>query len=151
VSTLNSQGQQFMYRWAAGLIAGLAMTGPVEAAQLTVQVEGAIPGQGAVLIGICSGSLDLRTCSYSQTIQPPAAEFAVLFPEVPEGTYAIAAFQDSNGNNNLDRDPNGVPREPYAFSNGTGRTAPPTFEAARITLKGNAVARVRLARSPFAR
>jgi uncharacterized protein (DUF2141 family) len=140
-----------MFRWVAGVIAGLAITGSVEAAQLTVRVEGAAPGQGAVLIGICSGSLDLRTCSYSQTIQPPVAEFAVLFPDVPEGSYAVAAFQDTNGNSNLDRDPNGVPREPYAFSNGTGRTAPPTFEAARIPVQGNAVARIRLARSPFAR
>ena len=59
-----------------------------------------------------------------------------MFPEVAEGSYAIAVFQDLNGNNSLDRDPKGLPQEPYGFSNGTGRTAPPSFEAARITVTG---------------
>jgi uncharacterized protein (DUF2141 family) len=75
----------------------------------------------------------------------------VVFADLPEGTYAIAAFQDLNGNRNLDRDPRGLPQEPYGFSNGTGRTAPPSFEAARIVVRGEVLARVRLARSPFAR
>jgi len=129
----------------------LVLGGGAEAAQLAVQVEGASPGQGPVLIGICSGSLDLGSCAYSQSVQPPAIEFTVMFPDLPEGSYAVAAFQDTNGNTTLDRDPNGLPREPYAFSNGTGRTAPPSFEAARISVRGNAVARLRLARSPLAR
>jgi uncharacterized protein (DUF2141 family) len=129
----------------------LAMIGAAQGAQLTVRVEGAKSEQGAVLIGVCSGSLDLGSCAYSQSVQPPANEFAVTFPEVPEGSYAIAAFQDTNGNNTLDRDPNGLPREPYAFSNGTGRAAPPSFEAARIVVRGNVVSRIRLARSPLSR
>jgi uncharacterized protein (DUF2141 family) len=133
------------------MIAILMLTYGVEAAPLTVQVEGANPGQGPVLVGICSGSLDFGSCRYSQNVQPPAAEFQVLFPDVLEGSYAIAVFQDTNGNNNLDRDQRGLPLEPYGFSNGTGRTAPPSFEAARISVAGPTLTRVRIARSPLAR
>ncbi|WP_201863724.1 DUF2141 domain-containing protein [Microvirga soli] len=133
------------------MIAVLMLTTGAEAAPLTVQVEGANPGQGSVLIGICSGSLDLGSCRYSQNVQPPAAEFQVVFPDVQDGFYAIAVFQDTNGNNNLDRDQRGLPLEPYGFSNGTGRTAPPSFEAARISVAGPTLARVRVARSPLAR
>ena len=141
----------FMVRLIAGMLAATAVAGSAAAAQLTVKVEGADPRQGPVLIGICTGSLDLGSCGYNQTIQQPPGDFSVVFRELPEGSYAVAAFQDTNGNNNLDRDPNGLPREPYGFSNGTGRTAPPSFEAARVTVQGNVVARVRLARSPLAR
>ncbi|MCC2653631.1 MAG: hypothetical protein K0R61_1889 [Microvirga sp.] len=140
-----------MLRSTIGMIAILMLTYGVEAAPLTVQVEGANPGQGPVLVGICSGSLDFGSCRYSQNVQPPAAEFQVLFPDVLEGSYAIAVFQDTNGNNNLDRDQRGLPLEPYGFSNGTGRTAPPSFEAARISVAGPTLTRVRIARSPLAR
>jgi uncharacterized protein (DUF2141 family) len=140
-----------MLRTTTGLLAGLLIASGAEAAPLTVQVEGARPGQGAVLVGICSGSLDFGSCRYSQTVQPPAEEFRVVFPEVAEGSYAIAVFQDLNGNNNLDRDSRGLPQEPYGFSNGTGRTAPPSFEAARINVAGPTTARVRIAKSPLAR
>jgi uncharacterized protein (DUF2141 family) len=140
-----------MFRSTIGVIAGLMLISGVEAAPLTVQVEGASPGQGPVLVGICSGSLDFSSCRYSQTVQPPAAEFQVVFPDIPEGSYAIAVFQDTNGNTSLDRDQRGLPLEPYGFSNGTGRTAPPSFEAARISVKGSTLTRVRIARSPMAR
>ena len=140
-----------MLRSTIGMIAILMLTYGVEAAPLTVQVEGANPGQGPVLVGICSGSLDFGSCRYSQNVQPPTAEFQVLFPDVLEGSYAIAVFQDTNGNNNLDRDQRGLPLEPYGFSNGTGRTAPPSFEAARISVAGPTLTRVRIARSPLAR
>jgi uncharacterized protein (DUF2141 family) len=133
------------------MIAVVMFTGVAEAAPLTVQVEGAIPGQGPVLVGICSGSLDFASCRYSQSVQPPAAEFRVVFPDVPEGSYAVAVFQDTNGNTSLDRDTRGLPLEPYGFSNGTGRTAPPSFEAARISVMGSTLTRVRIARSPLAR
>jgi uncharacterized protein (DUF2141 family) len=145
------EGRTFMFRLATGIFMLLAATGTGKAAQLTVQVEGASPGQGAVLVGVCSGSLDIAACGFNRSVQPPAGEFQIVFPDLPEGSYAVAAFQDTNGNNTLDRDPNGLPREPYAFSNGTGRTAPPSFEAARITVRGNVAARIRLGRSPLAR
>ena len=139
-----------MLRSTVGMIAALMLTSGAEAAPLTVQVEGATPSQGPVLVGICSGSLDFSSCRYSQTVLPPA-EFQVVFPDIPEGSYAIAVFQDTNGNASLDRDSRGLPLEPYGFSNGTGRTAPPSFEAASITVTGSTVARVRIARSPMAR
>ena len=36
---------------------------------------------------------------------------------IPPGTYAVALFQDLNGNGKLDANFFGIPKEPYAFSN----------------------------------
>jgi uncharacterized protein (DUF2141 family) len=55
-----------------------------------------------------------------------------IFTQVPPGTYAIAVFQDINGNRRLDRTPLGLPLEPYGFSNGAGRLRRPTFAGASI-------------------
>lgn len=38
-------------------------------------------------------------------------------PQMTDGQWAIAAFQDLNGNGKLDTKMFGIPKEPYAFSN----------------------------------
>ena len=70
-----------MLRSTIGMIAILMLTYGVEAAPLTVQVEGANPGQGPVLVGICSGSLDFGSCRYSQNVQPPTADWGTMLSE----------------------------------------------------------------------
>jgi uncharacterized protein (DUF2141 family) len=39
------------------------------------------------------------------------------FKGLPEGSYAVAIYQDENNNDNCDKNFFGVPTEAYAFSN----------------------------------
>ena len=41
----------------------------------------------------------------------------LAFTQVPAGEYAIALYQDSNGNGQLDQSLRGIPQEPVGFSN----------------------------------
>ena len=51
------------------------------------------------------------------------------FENLPNGTYAIAAWHDENGNQKLDKNIFGVPKENYGFSkNIYGIFGPPDFE-----------------------
>lgn len=51
------------------------------------------------------------------------------------GTYAVAVYQDMNGNNELDKNRLGIPTEPYAFSNNPRvKWTSPTFEEAAIAV-----------------
>ncbi|CAN5406544.1 hypothetical protein BH10PSE1_BH10PSE1_25810 [soil metagenome] len=51
------------------------------------------------------------------------------------GRYAIAAFQDIDGDGQLGKGSFGIPREPFGFSNDArGRFGPPSFEAATFTV-----------------
>ena len=53
------------------------------------------------------------------------------------GTYAIALFQDLNGDGFLNKGAFGVPVEPFAFSNNArGRFGPPAFADAAIVVDG---------------
>ncbi|MEM1142908.1 MAG: DUF2141 domain-containing protein [Pseudomonadota bacterium] len=63
-----------------------------------------------------------------------AEEQVIEVHGLPPGRYAIAVFQDLNGNKKLDRSFGIFPREPYAFSSDAGRYGPPGFEAAAISL-----------------
>ena len=70
-----------------------------------------------------------------------------MFEDVPPGRYAVAAYQDVNGNGELDKVPPGIPTEPYAFSNDVGRLAPPSFERALVEVgEGRTMVVVRLRR-----
>jgi len=60
----------------------------------------------------------------------------VFIPDVDAGTYAVAIFQDTNGNGQMDVGENGVPTEPWALSYGAGTQGAPKFDDAKIAITG---------------
>ncbi|MBI1891988.1 MAG: DUF2141 domain-containing protein [Burkholderiales bacterium] len=65
--------------------------------------------------------------------------YSLVFKGLPPGRYALSVFIDENDNKTLDRNPIGVPVEPYGISrNAVGRMGPPTFSDAAIELSENA-------------
>ncbi len=60
----------------------------------------------------------------------------VQLGRLPYGSYAIAVFQDLNGNGELDKNTLGIPAEPYAFSNNPrAKWRPATFRETRFELR----------------
>lgn len=65
------------------------------------------------------------------------------FMKLKAGSYAVVAFQDLNGNKDIDKGFFGQPTEPYGFSNNvSGTFGPPSFEKQLFTLSGNKVIEV---------
>jgi len=60
----------------------------------------------------------------------------VVLKDVAAGDYAVAVFQDTNGNGQLDLGSNGVPGEPWALSNGAGTSGAPSFSKAKMSFDG---------------
>jgi uncharacterized protein (DUF2141 family) len=59
---------------------------------------------------------------------------------VPPGKYAVAFFQDLNGNQKLDTNLFGVPKEGFGFSrDAMGKLGPPSFEAAALDIPAGPV------------
>ena len=65
---------------------------------------------------------------------------------VTPGEYAVAAFQDVNGNGELDMGDGGVPSEPWALSNGAGTRGAPMFNDAKMNFSGGDRAAITLNR-----
>lgn len=126
--------------WTAALLVG----GRASAATLGVVVSGVEPGGGRVLVSLCEGGLEPPDCPLGKAADPAQGTVRFSFPGVAPGLYAVAAFQDANGNGALDRTRNGLPLEPYGFSNGTGRASVPRFERAAFALRGDAEVAIRL-------
>lgn len=132
----------------AALMAGLVLAAPARAASLEVIVEGAEPGAGAVYVTLCQGSLTEAGCRLGQNASAPGGAQRFLFRDVPAGVWAVATFQDLDGDGRLGRTQLGLPVEPYGLSGAGGRRARPEFGEAAFTLvEPGGGLRVRLARA----
>lgn len=135
-------------RRLAGLVAGSLLALPAAAASVQVEVDGVEPGGGPVRVALCQGGLSEPFCTLGDDAPARDSSARFAFRDVAPGTYAVAAFQDANGDGRLDRTGLGLPLEPYGFSGEVGRRARPDFAHAAFALRepGTTV-RVRLARA----
>ncbi|WP_131113849.1 DUF2141 domain-containing protein [Lichenihabitans psoromatis] len=115
------------------------------AAEVVVRVEGVTPSQTRVYVSLCTGGLEPDDCGNAQVVGADSPTLQVRFANVPPGVYAVAAFQDLNGDGTLDRSPRGLPREPYGFSREAGRMTSPRFDRAAFTVERDVSVAVRLA------
>lgn len=59
----------------------------------------------------------------------------IFIKDLPEGEYALAIFHDENGNNKLDTNWLGIPKEKVAFSKAKMKTfGPPNFKECAFVL-----------------
>jgi uncharacterized protein (DUF2141 family) len=116
---------------AAGLI--LAMSGPVVAADLRVEVGGIRNTNGTVYVAVCTEAQFLQpACDYFGSA--PAGSGAVTVTGIPPGTYAVQVVHDENNNKTLDR-PGFLPTEGMGFSRDAPmRFGPPRFADAAFDL-----------------
>jgi uncharacterized protein (DUF2141 family) len=112
----------------------LISASPARSGNVSVVIGGAIPNGTRVFVALCSGSLEPGSCirGDSKIAQSPTLKF--VFGDVPPARYALAAFQDLNGNGSLERSKLGLPLEPYALTNDVGRSRKPTFESAAVSI-----------------
>jgi uncharacterized protein (DUF2141 family) len=118
------------------------------AATIEVEVDGAEPGGGPVLVALCQGGLIGSACNQGDSASASGGAAFFTFRNVAPGHYAVVAFQDINRSGQLDRTPLGLPLEPYGLSGEAGRRARPDFRDAAFVLREPGVSlRVRLARA----
>jgi uncharacterized protein (DUF2141 family) len=123
------------------MIAALTLTCSPALAQsassLTVTFE-----TGADIGAIMFGLYDAATFDGGQPIRGARLDVAAgqrtaTFEGLAPGEYAIKAFHDVNGDGQMNRNPFGMPTEPYAFSNNAvGNMGPASWERARFTIDG---------------
>ncbi|WP_244480658.1 DUF2141 domain-containing protein [Methylobacterium sp. Leaf399] len=135
-------------RWAARAVLGLSLTGIAAAATVEVTVDGIEPVQSNLYVALCQGGLSEANCRTGQDAPVRGTLQRVVLQDVAPGTYAVAVFQDVNGNGRLDRTGLGLPMEPYGFSGEAVRGARPDFERAHIAVREPGLSvRVRLSRA----
>lgn len=108
-----------------------------QAAELTLTIRHAAasgPVRGMVFGDADSfDRLEEPVAKFSQL--PENGTVIVTIADLPPGRYAVALYQDSNGNDRLDKTIFGLPTEPYGFSNdASAPMGPPDFDAASFVI-----------------
>ena len=107
--------------------------------ELKVVVVGFKPAEGEVRVAVFNSEKDFLETPFkagNAGIDGSLCHWQVS--GLPSGWYAVAIYQDKNGNGKLDRNVFGMPLEPYGFSNNAhGVMGPPSFGDARFQLTGS--------------
>ena len=106
------------------------------AAELTVTFEVAQPA-GDIYVGLYSkeASYTANQSEVARAVKVTAGPIRVVFGGLAPGRYAVKAFQDLDGDKQLDVNPFGMPTEPFGFSNNAEpRFGQPPFADAAFEL-----------------
>lgn len=123
---------QKQYMKTLSLLALLLPTMIFSQYNLSVTVYNVPSSEGKVSVAIydsASSFLKFEEVLKSGSTSAQEGMTTLTIEDLPEGEYAIALFHDKNGNNALDTNWLGIPKEKVAFSKAKMRTfGPPKYE-----------------------
>jgi uncharacterized protein (DUF2141 family) len=122
---------------ASGTSAGQARS------TITVRIEGLRHDRGTIWVALYDNkqTFDEKRGQVVGAKVPSRNRVALaVFENVVPGKYAVAFFQDENGNGKLDTSLLGIPTEGFGFSkDAMGKLGPPTFAAAALIIPAGPV------------
>ncbi|WP_373519712.1 DUF2141 domain-containing protein [Pricia sp.] len=105
---------------------------------LTVTVKNVKSNEGKVSVAVYDTKenfLKFDKVFKAESAPSQKGSTKVVLEDLPKGTYALAVFHDENGNDELDTNALGIPKEPLGFSKGKMKTfGPPSFEECSFEL-----------------
>lgn len=111
-------------------------TGDKQRGKLIVKFDGLKNNEGYVKIALCNSADNYKTDDkpfIGKNIKIEDKSVVIEFSDLPFGEYAIKAFHDENGNNDLDTNFLGIPKEEYGFSNNArAMFGPPSWDNAKF-------------------
>ena len=108
---------------------------------LSLNVEKVKSSNGEILVAIYTEAdnfLKFDNVYRSHSAKAEKGVTHLTIDNLPNGTYAVAIFHDANGNQKLDTNWLGIPKEAVGFSKARLKTfGPPSFEECSFSLHGD--------------
>jgi uncharacterized protein (DUF2141 family) len=127
----------------ATLILGLVLTSFLSNAQekdgvtLTVTIENVLSNEGKIIGALHTEGTFMKGAGIAtEVVDAEKGEVTLTFTNVEPGTFAIMILHDGNGNNRMDFEANGMPKENYATT-GELVFGPPSFNSAKFEVVDN--------------
>lgn len=117
------------------IVSSLTFAQESEGVTLTVTIPNLVNNEGAASAALYDEATFMKAAPLqSQGGTPENKAVTLIFKNVQPGEYGIITLHDLNGNNRMDFEANGMPKEDYAVSgNGTG-FGPPSWNDAKFTV-----------------
>ncbi len=113
----------------------IAMAQEKTGIDITITIDNITSDEGKVLAGLHTEDTFMKGQGL-QNLQSAIKDgkITLTFTNVAPGDYAIMAMHDANGNNRMDYQSNGMPKESYGMSGNDMAMGPPTFNSAKFTV-----------------
>lgn len=116
---------------------------------LTVEVSNIKSDKGTIMIALFKGEAgfpkDDSKAIKKMKVNIKDKKATITFTDLEAGEYAFALFHDENGNNEMDSNMFGVPKEGYGFSTNYKPTmSAPDFDEADFKIEGNTVQKIKI-------
>lgn len=124
-------------------LATASLTAPALPGVLEIAVDGTKAGVGTVRVNLYASKAAFlkQEDAQAEVAVPDDGVSQLTFADLAPGEYAAVAYQDLNGNGELDRGLFGIPLEPIGFSNGAVPVfSAPDFEDAAVSVADRATA-----------
>ena len=116
--------------------------------RLTLQVAGVGSDNGQILVAVydnAEGFLKKGHALKGYRTLAVSGVTALQIDNLPEGRYALAIYHDENGNDELDTNWLGIPKEPIGFSNAKMKLfGPPSFKECAFILDSDTQIQIEL-------
>ena len=124
---------------ALPLVPALAVSQEVGSGKLDIKVEGFRESEGGLGCQIFASAkgfpMDPKLAKASAYVPLIRASAVCSFENLPAGAYAVAVVHDENGNQELDTNLFGIPKEGYGVSNNkTYAASQPKWEESKFEL-----------------
>ena len=114
----------------------------------TVEITGLIPDKGHLYLALYdkkSGFLKENSAFANGKVKVTGDKISHTFKNLPLGEYAVAVYQDVNGNGKCDRNLIGYPTEGFGFSkNYIPKISAPKFDEIKIAVRQSTKANIAL-------
>jgi uncharacterized protein (DUF2141 family) len=106
---------------------------------LTVQVANVKSDKGQIAVALYNSEKDFMKTRYQGKVTKAIkGAVEIVFENIPTGYYGLSIMHDANGNDKLDTNMLGIPKEGFGFSNNVmGTFGPPSFEKAKVEVNSN--------------
>lgn len=115
---------------------------------LSIEINNVKTSNGTINVAVydeSEGFLKFDKVFVADSVVASKGKTEIKIKGLPEGQYALAIFHDENGNNKLDTNWLGIPKEDIGFSNARMKTfGPPQFEECAFRLKGHSLIEISL-------
>lgn len=88
------------------------------AADVTIEIKNVESSEGQINVAVYDNEAGLNEGSSYRAIRQAAVEgtMEIVFKDMPAGEYGVMLYQDLNGNEKLDSNLLGIPKEPWSAS-----------------------------------
>ncbi len=114
--------------------------------KLSITVVGVKSSSGSINVAVYNkseGFLKFDEVYKSDSARAIKGTTHIAIYGLPEGVYALAVFHDENGNNELDTNWLGMPKESFGFSRGRMKAfGPPSFRECALRINADSEIRI---------